>query len=49
LKQEQVEKLLQEQKDSYMFFGEALVSIQVITEEEVSGQLKEFEKAKQGI
>jgi hypothetical protein len=38
----QLEELLKEQEDTYIFFGEALVQIGAISEEQLIEQLKEF-------
>jgi hypothetical protein len=38
----QIEELLKEQEDTYIFFGEALVQIGAISEEQLIEQLKEF-------
>jgi hypothetical protein len=42
----QVEELLKEQDDSYILFGEALVSIGAVTEKELIRHLKDFNKLK---
>ena len=42
MNEEQLEDILQEQEDSYISFGEALVQIGAMSEEEVMEQLKEF-------
>jgi hypothetical protein len=39
-----VEELLKEQEDTYIFFGEALVRIGAISEEQLIEQLKEFNR-----
>jgi len=41
-----VEELLKEQEDSYIFFGEALVQIGAISEEQLIEELKNFNKLK---
>jgi hypothetical protein len=46
LTKEQLEKLLKEQEDSYIFFGEALVQTGAISEEEIIKQLKKFNELK---
>jgi hypothetical protein len=42
LTKEQIEELLKEQEDTYIFFGEALVQIGAISEKQLLEQLKEF-------
>lgn len=46
LSRAQVEMLLQEQKDSYIYFGEALVKIGFISEAQLIEELKEFNRLK---
>lgn len=42
LTKEQVDELLREQSDSYLYFGDALVRIGVITQETLTVQLREY-------
>jgi hypothetical protein len=42
LSKEQVDQLLKEQSDSYMYFGEALAKIEALSYDEVIKQLQEF-------
>ena len=44
----QVEALLKEQQDGYIFFGEALVQLGVISEAQLIEGLKEFNRIKLG-
>jgi len=37
---------LKEQKDEYLFFGEALVQLRILSTEKVMEKLKEFNKIK---
>ncbi len=46
LTKEQVDELLKQQSDSYMYFGEALVRIGVISDEDIISELKEFNRLK---
>ena len=46
LTKEQVDELLKQQSDSYMYFGEALVRIGVISDEDIISELKEFNRPK---
>jgi len=46
LSKEQVDDLLKEQMDSHIFFGEALVQIEAISQEELAKQLKKFDLIK---
>ena len=42
LTKEQVDEILKEQRESYMYFGEALVKIGAMSYDEVIKQLKEY-------
>lgn len=47
LSPEDVERLLREQEDSHLFFGEALVKLGSLTREELERELAEFDEAKE--
>lgn len=47
LSPEDVEKLIREQEDSHLFFGEALVELGSLTREELERELAEFDEAKE--
>jgi hypothetical protein len=47
LSPEDVERLLREQEDSHLFFGEALVKLGSLTREELQRELAEFDEAKE--